>query len=100
MWVATRAVPLAQQLNVTALNPSQDARYMFGALLVAMALLPLATLTRARGLDPVASAADDAPAPLTGEADSDGAATEWGVGSDQVVVDGVDTNGEAAGSDR
>ena len=100
VWLLPAAVPLAQQLNVTALNPSQDARYMFGALLVAMASLPLATLTRARGLDPVASAAGDGPAIVTGESDSDSAATEWGVGSDQVVVDGVDTNREALGSDR
>ena len=42
VWLLPGAVPLAQQLNVIALNPSQDARYMFGAYMVATTSLALA----------------------------------------------------------
>jgi hypothetical protein len=46
VWLLPGAVPLAQQLNVLVLNPSQDARYMFGAYMVAMATLPVLVLSR------------------------------------------------------
>jgi hypothetical protein len=46
VWLLPGAVPLAQQLNVLVLNPSQDARYMFGAYMVAMASLPVLLLSR------------------------------------------------------
>ena len=46
IWLLPGAVPLAQQLNVLVLNPSQDARYMFGAYMVAMATLPVVLLSR------------------------------------------------------
>src|SRR5258708_8812548 len=52
VWLLPGAVPLAQQLNVLLLNPSQDARYMFGAYMVAVASLPLALLVR-RSVVPV-----------------------------------------------
>jgi hypothetical protein len=46
IWLLPGIVPLAQQLNVLVLNPSQDARYMFGAYMMAVAMLPLAALSR------------------------------------------------------
>jgi hypothetical protein len=46
IWLLPGAVPLAQQLNVLLLNPSQDARYMFGAYMVAVSTLPLLWLLR------------------------------------------------------
>lgn len=46
VWLLPGAVPLAQQLNVIALNPSQDARYMFGAYIVATASLSLVLFAR------------------------------------------------------
>ena len=46
IWLLPGVVPLAQQLNVLTLNPSQDARYMFGAYMVAVSTLPLLWLAR------------------------------------------------------
>ena len=46
VWLLPGAVPLAQQLNILVLNGSQDARYMFGAYMIAMATLPVAVLSR------------------------------------------------------
>jgi hypothetical protein len=46
VWLLPGIAPLAQQLNVLVLNPSQDARYMFGAYMMAVAMLPLAALSR------------------------------------------------------
>jgi hypothetical protein len=46
IWLLPGIVPLAQQFNVLVLNPSQDARYMFGAYMVAVAMLPVAMLSR------------------------------------------------------
>ena len=46
VWLLPGAVPLAQQLNVLLLNPSQDARYMFGAYMVAVTSLSLMFVTR------------------------------------------------------
>lgn len=52
------AALLAQQLGVAVLNPAQDARYMMGSLMLAVLLLPLATVK----LRP-AVAAEPAPPP-------------------------------------
>ena len=46
VWLLPGAVPLAQQLNVMVLNPSQDARYMFGAYMIAISTLSVAVLSR------------------------------------------------------
>ena len=44
-WLLLPGAPLlAQQLGVSVVNPAQDARYMMGALLLAVLLLPLATV--------------------------------------------------------
>ena len=47
VWLLPGAVPLAQQLNILVLNGSQDARYMFGAYMVAMATLPVVLVSAA-----------------------------------------------------
>jgi hypothetical protein len=58
------AVPLAQQLNVLALNGSQDARYMFGSYVLALATLPMIALTaRSLPADDPPVATDDGPWP-------------------------------------
>ena len=56
------AVPLAQQLNVLVLNGSQDARYMFGSYVLALATLPVIALTASSlRADHELAADDDAP---------------------------------------
>jgi hypothetical protein len=102
------AVLLAQQLNVTVLNPSQDARYMFGSFMIACAFLSIAALLpRALVAPGVSDRAAEVEAEPTDEVDveedepndavavtasSNGAAAEDRVRTDQVVVDGVDAD--------
>ena len=87
IWLLPGAVTLAQQLNVTVLNPSQDARYMFVGLIIAIALLPLASVRPRRRS--AGGRSDDW---------SDEFAAERGVGADEVVVDGVDAGVHPTGS--
>lgn len=44
IWLLPAALLGAQQLNVITLNPSQDARYMFGSWILAVAFLALLTI--------------------------------------------------------
>lgn len=69
------AALLAQQVGVAVLNPAQDARYMMGSLMLAVLLLPLASV-RPRDRATVADAVTTAAAAPAG---SDGADATTGV---------------------
>jgi hypothetical protein len=58
-WLLPGAVTLAQQLNVIVLNPSQDARYMFGAYMVATASLALVFAARSTAAESELEAESD-----------------------------------------
>jgi hypothetical protein len=66
MLLLPGVVLLAQQLAVSVINPAQDARYMMGALILAVLLLPVATIAPASGVR--RKAAERPPAPRAGDA--------------------------------
>jgi hypothetical protein len=91
VWLLPGTVPLAQQLNVLLLNPSQDARYMFGAYIVAVASLPLALLAR-RSVLPVVdephedpTTADERREPTGTEANPEMDSQREGTGNERVT---------------
>jgi hypothetical protein len=83
VWLLPGAVPLAQQLNVMVLNPSQDARYMFGAYMIAISTLSVAVLSRRSVQMANADAAADV---------DDDAIDEDAIDEDAIDEDAIDKN--------